>query len=69
MLPILHIVVSLALIVLILLQERSGGLSGILGGEGSTFYHTRRGLEKAIFRGTIILALLFVALSIYQLVR
>ncbi|MEK7180865.1 MAG: preprotein translocase subunit SecG [Patescibacteria group bacterium] len=61
-----QIVVAAALVVLILLQERSAGLSGIFGGEGMGFYQTRRGMEKMIFRGTIVLAVVFVALAIYN---
>lgn len=67
MLTILQLIISVVLIVLILLQERSAGLSGIFGGEGG-FYQTRRGLEKIIFRSTIILAALFIVIAIIQLV-
>ncbi len=62
-----QVIVSLIVIALILLQERSAGLSGIFGGEGGTFYQTRRGVEKIIFAGTIIGALIFVSLAIAQL--
>ncbi len=62
---IIQIIVAIALIVLILLQERSSGLSGIFGGEGG-FYHARRGLEKIIFQATVGLAVLFVGLAILQ---
>ena len=68
LIPIAQILVSILLIVLILLQERSAGLSGIFGGEGGGFYQTRRGLEKIIFNATIILAIVFVALEVFQLV-
>jgi len=54
MLAIAQIIVSILLIALILLQERSSGLSGILGGGGEGFYQTRRGLEKIIFGATAI---------------
>ena len=64
---ILQIIVAAVLICLILLQERSAGLSGLFGGEGA-FYQTRRGLEKVIFRATIVSVVLFAALAIYQLV-
>lgn len=64
-LEIIQIVVAIVLIILILLQERSAGLSGVFGGEGG-FYQTRRGLEKTIFRGTIVLGILFVALALFQ---
>ncbi len=68
--PILQIAISIALVVLILLQERSGGLSGLLGGEGGAgFYQARRGLEKMIFTATIILAVAFVGLAIFGLTR
>ena len=66
--PLLQIIVAVALIVLILLQERSAGMSGLLGGgEGGGFYQTRRGLEKIVFSGTVVLAIIFVALAIFGL--
>ena len=64
--PFLQIGVSLVLIVLILLQERSSGIS-VLATE-SAFYQTRRGLERALFSATVVLAGLFVALSLLSLV-
>lgn len=69
MLAIAQIIVSIVLIVLILLQERSSGLSGVFGG-GSVggYYQTRRGLEKAIFAATIILAVAFAGLALLNLV-
>ena len=66
--PILQIVIAVILVVLILLQERSAGLSGIFGGESGGFYQTRRGLEKTIFIATVVLAVLFVGLAVYQLI-
>jgi len=62
-LPIIQIIISLLLIGAILLQTRGSGLSSVFGGE-STFYHTRRGIEKVVFWATIILAVLFVAAGI-----
>ncbi|KKW46685.1 MAG: preprotein translocase subunit SecG [Candidatus Liptonbacteria bacterium RIFCSPLOWO2_01_FULL_56_20] len=66
--PITQVVVSVLLIVLILLQERSAGLSGIFGGESGGFYQTRRGMEKLIFWGTIVLAVVFMGLAVMQLI-
>jgi preprotein translocase subunit SecG len=68
LIPILQIAIAIILIVLILLQERSAGLSGIFGGESGGFYQTRRGLEKTIFIATIVFAVLFVGLAVYQLI-
>jgi preprotein translocase subunit SecG len=58
-----QIIVSILLVAVILLQERSSGLSGVFGGD-SEFYHTRRGLEKIIFWSTIVLAITFGVLSL-----
>lgn len=67
MLTIAQIIVSIILIGLVIVQERSSGLSGVFGGGGGTPYQTRRGLEKGIFWATIIAAFLFAALAIYHL--
>ena len=69
MLVIGQIIVSVILIALILVQERSSGLSGIFGGQGSTPYQTRRGLEKFIYWGPVAAAIIFVALAILNLVK
>ncbi len=62
-----QIIVSVALIVVIMLQAKgAGGLGGIFGGEGS-FFRTRRGVEKTLFNFTIVLAALFVLTSILSL--
>jgi len=62
-LAIAQIIIGTLLIVLVLLQQRGGGM-GVLGGASSQFYGTRRGLEKTIFVFTIILGGLFIALSV-----
>lgn len=64
-----QVVVSVIMIVLILLQERSstGGL-GVFGGSDNSFYQTRRGFEKAIFGLTIATAIAFGVLAILNLV-
>ena len=68
-LSIAQISVSILLIILILLQERSSGLSGVMGGGsgGEGFYQTRRGLEKFIYWGTIVLAASFAGLALVDL--
>jgi preprotein translocase subunit SecG len=64
---IIQIILSVVIITLILLQERSSGMSGLLGGSGEGYYQARRGMEKLIFYSTIVLAVIFVALAVYQL--
>jgi preprotein translocase subunit SecG len=60
---IFHIFVTVSLIVVILLQSKGVGLSATFGG-GGTFYRSKRGVEKLLFRLTIFLALLFMISSI-----
>lgn len=68
MFSIIEIILSVAIIALILLQERSAGMSGLLGGgEGGGYYQARRGMEKIIFYSTIGLVVLFVAIAVYRL--
>ena len=60
---------AVGIIVLVLLQERSGGASGIFGGGGDFggVYQARRGMERVIFRATIVLAVAFVGLALARL--
>jgi preprotein translocase subunit SecG len=59
-----QIILSSALILAVLLQIKSGGLGGIFG-QPDTVYRTKRGMEKTLFQFTIILAILFVIISIF----
>jgi preprotein translocase subunit SecG len=54
---IVQIILSVAMVVLVLLQTK-GGLGGLFGGEGSVF-HRRRGVEKTLFNITIGLSVVF----------
>ena len=68
MLTTIQVVVALALTALILIQENSGGLSGILGASAaSSGYQTRRGLEKVTLYATIAGAIAFFVLAILNL--
>jgi len=67
LLTIAQIIVAVLLIFFILLQQRSTTLGGAFGGE-SAVYHTRRGLEKILFWGTIILGFLFVILALINVI-
>lgn len=62
---ILQIVSAVALIALILLQQRGSGLSSTFGGEGGFLsYRSRRGFEKFIFSLTIAVSVLFFFISL-----
>ena len=64
-LQIAAVVISVILVILILLQVKGGGLGSLFGGEsGMGITRTRRGLEKTLYQLTIIMSVLFLALSI-----
>ena len=56
-LALVQLIISLLLIGTILLQQRGGGLSPVLG--GSETFATRRGIEKKVFWATIVLSVIF----------
>lgn len=59
---IVQLLVSLVLLLIILSQVKEG--SGGLFGSAQSTVRTRRGLEKTLFQLTIILAAVFLVLSI-----
>jgi preprotein translocase subunit SecG len=62
-------VVSIAMIVVILLQSRGAGLGGLSGGDyGGGGYHVRRGVERLLFNVTIGLSVVFFALAIVNVI-
>ncbi|MEJ0021574.1 MAG: preprotein translocase subunit SecG [Candidatus Doudnabacteria bacterium] len=56
------IAVDVLLIISILLQQREGGLSTVFGGEGNV-YRSKRGIALGLHYFTIVLVVVFVALS------
>ena len=56
-----QIVLSVFLVISILLQVRGSGLGSLFGNIGGEFYRSRRGIEKFLYRSTIVLTILFVA--------
>ena len=61
----IHILISIALIGLILLQSSHGGLGNAFG--GGEFYRCKRGAEKVVFTSTVIIACLFLITSILNI--
>ena len=57
------IVIMVALIIVVSLQNKSSGLSNVFGGAGN-IVQTRRGFEKWLFYATIVLGILFVGINI-----
>ena len=64
-----QILVSIMLIVVVLLQAKgAGGLGSAFGGTGGgqSSFRTRRGLEKTLFQATIVLTIVFLAMSAWS---
>ena len=57
---IIQVVISILLMILILAQNKDGGLSAVMGG-GQSFQSVRRGAEKVIYRVTVFLGFAFMA--------
>lgn len=66
-LPLVQILISIALVILILLQQRGQALGAAFGGEGG-FYATKRGIQKKIFWATVVLGSLFIVLAILNFI-
>lgn len=60
----MEFIFAVALVGLILLQNGKGGLSS---GVSSDTYRTKRGAEKIIFIATIVTAIIFLSISIANL--
>ncbi|MCC6405301.1 MAG: preprotein translocase subunit SecG [Candidatus Yanofskybacteria bacterium] len=58
---------AVLLIITILLQQRGQGLGAGIGG-GAMEYSTKRGIEKGVFYATIVLAILFIGVSVARLI-
>jgi len=58
------IIIAVALIATIISQIRGGGMSGIFGGGGEQAFRTRRGIEKTLFRFTVVLIVVFIVICI-----
>jgi preprotein translocase subunit SecG len=58
------IITSIALIVSVILQSKGAGLGGLTGGDTGGVFTARRGIEKVLFRVTIVLSVIFFILAI-----
>ena len=67
-LNIAQIIISIALVAVILLQTKSGGLGGMFGGTETAVYRTRRGVERTVFNITIGLSIAFFAITILNVI-
>jgi len=66
-LNLIQAIAAILLIIVILLQQRGSGLGSIFGGQ-SSFYRTKRGIEKFLFFATIILACIFFGIGLAMVI-
>lgn len=59
--------VAVLLVLSILLQQRGTALGSSFGGGEGTFFATRRGIQQKLYVATIVLGILFIALSLSNL--
>lgn len=58
------IITSVALIASVILQSKGAGLGGLTGSDAGTVFTARRGIERTLFWITIVLSIIFFALTI-----
>ena len=58
------IITSIALILSVILQSKGAGLGGLTGADTGGVFTARRGIEKTLFRVTIVLSVIFFALCL-----
>jgi preprotein translocase subunit SecG len=63
---IIQLITATLLILVILFQGKGAGVSSLFGGSGTVF-RTKRGIEKKLHLATIILSIIFLGLSLVNL--
>ncbi len=58
------IITSVALILSVILQSKGAGLGGLTGADTGSVFTARRGIERTLFRVTVVLSVLFFGLVI-----
>lgn len=58
------IIISIALIAAVILQNKGVGLGGLTGSDSGSVFSARRGIEKTLFYVTIGMAVVFFILTI-----
>lgn len=62
------IIISVALVAAVILQNKGIGLGGLTGMDAGGVFTARRGIEKTLFWITIILSVLFFVLTLTSVI-
>ncbi|MFA5061765.1 MAG: preprotein translocase subunit SecG [Patescibacteria group bacterium] len=63
---IIQIILAAFLVAVILIQQKGTGLGGVFGGS-SNIYSTKRGVDKILHTGTIVISIIFFGVSLLRL--
>lgn len=63
----IQMLIAIFLVVFVLLQQRGTALGSAFGGDSGSFYSARRGIQKQLYYGTIVLGVLFIGLALWRL--
>ena len=58
------IITSIALIISVIMQSKGAGLGGLTGADTGGVFTARRGIEKTLFRVTVVISFIFFGLCI-----
>ena len=61
---VVQMVVALLFMLSVLVQSKGSGLSAAIGGQAGAVQSTKRGAEKLVSQASVVLAILFVSLSL-----
>jgi len=64
----LQVTLSVLLIVIILIQQKGSGMGAAFGGGDSNVFSSKRGVDKVLHNGTIIIAILFFTISLIRII-
>ena len=60
------IIISVLLIISVIMQSKGAGLGGLTGADTGSVFTARRGVERTLFRLTIVLSVIFFVLVLIQ---
>ncbi|MEK7542573.1 MAG: preprotein translocase subunit SecG [Patescibacteria group bacterium] len=69
LISIVEILVAIFLVVFVLLQQRGTALGSSFGGDSGGFFGARRGVQKYLYWGSIMLGILFIGLALFKLIQ
>lgn len=61
---IIQLIVSVLFILTVMVQNKGSGLGGAISGQAGTVQSTKRGAEKVVYKASLVLATIFVLLSL-----